>query len=634
MVIHTKEKPKLHLHESKKAEIKASNIYTVSRGPKVQETLYKVHSTKQNKKMKFRRNTTHPKKPVKTKKFKGSRKDTEYTKESKQPIKSNKRSIKLAGATGAKVITDQMEGGEEVQQAIYIAYGGSRFAMGTTSKGADLLKSKIFYEKKRRLKVVDSAKKSQSKKIAKSVTKSFAKKTVKDAAKENTKVAAKIGAQVAGTTAGTATTGVAGPIIGMAAGKVVGDKLDKMDLASYNRNRKLKFFMDKMKSQENQNDNILKVVRDLVSRQAMLVMKTITTSIVGFLLSLFLLIAIAALPVIAFVAIIYNSPFAIFFPPLEEGDTVMSVTSEYEADFNRTVTTLANEHNGCDSGEVVYVDYEGTAAVPSNYYDVIAVYMVKYGVGDTATIMNDTTKSRLRAVFDDMCTYYTSTETKTETIENEDGTTTTTATTILKVNVSLKSYQDMISEYGFSSDEVEMLEDLMNPEYLTMIGYTGVTGGGSSGGGNPVSELSASEITAIVSEISDPKAKQTVSFALSKVGYPYSQDYRDSGNYYDCSSLAYYSWKSAGVNISFGGATTAASEGQGLDAAGKTVSYDGMQPGDLIFYSYLNNGRYKNISHVAIYAGNGKVVEAANENIGVVYRDVPNPGSIVMIGRP
>lgn len=57
---------------------------------------------------------------------------------------------------------------------------------------------------------------------------------------------------------------------------------------------------------------------------------------------------------------------------------------------------------------------------------------------------------------------------------------------------------------------------------------------------------------------------------------------RDSGNYYDCSSLAYYSWKDAGVDISYGGATTAAAEAQGLDEAGKTVSFDELQPGDLM----------------------------------------------------
>ncbi len=40
------------------------------------------------------------------------------------------------------------------------------------------------------------------------------------------------------------------------------------------------------------------------------------------------------------------------------------------------------------------------------------------------------------------------------------------------------------------------------------------------------------------------------------------------------------------------------------------------------------------ISHVAVYVGNGKVVEALNESLGVVYRDVASTGKIVVIGRP
>ena len=61
----------------------------------------------------------------------------------------------------------------------------------------------------------------------------------------------------------------------------------------------------------------------------------------------------------------------------------------------------------------------------------------------------------------------------------------------------------------------------------------------------------------------------------------------------------------------------------------------GFEPrtGDLIFYSYCNNGRYMNISHVAIYVGNGKMVEAMDEDHGVVYGNYHN-GNLVMIGRP
>lgn len=45
-----------------------------------------------------------------------------------------------------------------------------------------------------------------------------------------------------------------------------------------------------------------------------------------------------------------------------------------------------------------------------------------------------------------------------------------------------------------------MLNDLMNPEDLAMIGYTRGSGGGNNGG-NPISKLSDSEIEDIVSGI-------------------------------------------------------------------------------------------------------------------------------------
>ena len=232
-----------------------------------------------------------------------------------------------------------------------------------------------------------------------------------------------------------------------------------------------------------------------------------------------------------------------------------------------------------------------------------------------------------------MCSYTTSTGTKDVEETDADGNVTTVTKSVLYVNVTLKSYRDMISVYGFNSDQVEMLEQIMSPEFMGQLGYARSGSGG--GGGSPgVSSMTEDEINAILNEITDSRQKTVCSYALHRVGFPYSQDLRDSGNYYDCSSLAYYSWKDAGVDISYGGATTAAAEAQGLDEAGKTVSFDELQPGDLIFYSFTSNGRYKNISHVAVYVGNGKVVEALNESLGVVYRDVASTGKIVVIGRP
>lgn len=60
------------------------------------------------------------------------------------------------------------------------------------------------------------------------------------------------------------------------------------------------------------------------------------------------------------------------------------------------------------------------------------------------------------------------------------------------------------------------------------------------------------------------------------------------------------------------------------------VAFEEMEPGDLIFWSFCSNGRYKNISHV----GNGKVVEVYDVGVGVIYGDISSVNSIVTICRP
>ena len=599
MVIHTKEKAEIHSHEPKKAEINGSNIYTVQRDPRIAST--KVNDNTDKKKI-YRKSTVHQAE----KKEKGLSKFKRNIRESKTSIKTKNTNLHIAGRTGALAagaVTEQVEGGQEVSQAAYLAYEASRPVTGTASRGASLFRKKAAAEAKKRIKKVEAGKK-LAKKTVKKAASNTAKTAVKETAKETAKTTAKV------------TT-----------------KTTAKDAKMANRSRKIKFFLDKMKAQENQTDSVAKLVKDLIVRKAVLWVKAAAPVIGLVLLLLVLLVAVVAVPVIAAIAILYNSPFALFLPPLESGDTVQTVTSAYVQEFNRDVNTQVNEHTGYDLGELVYVDYEGMDENPSNYYDIMAVYMVKYGVGDTATVMNDKSKGWLQTVVNDMCSYTTSNGTKDVEETDADGNVTTVTKSVLYVNVTLKSYRDMISVYGFNSDQVEMLEQIMSPEFMGQLGYAGSGSGG--GGGSPgVSSMTEEEINAVLSKITDSRLKTVCSYALHRVGYPYSQELRDSGNYYDCSSLAYYSWKDAGVDISHGGATTAAAEAQGLDEAGKTVSYDQMQPGDLIFYSFTSNGRYKNISHVAVYVGDGKVVEALNENSGVVYRDVASVGKIVVIGRP
>lgn len=156
------------------------------------------------------------------------------------------------------------------------------------------------------------------------------------------------------------------------------------------------------------------------------------------------------------------------------------------------------------------------------------------------------------------------------------------------------------------------------------------------GGGLRNTAFSDSEIDEIVEKSgADKKQEKVIRFALSKVGYPYSQDLRTSGKAYDCSSLAYYSWKEAGVDISYGTnyPPTAAEGARMLKADGKSLSTMDLQPGDLIYYGGEANGRYLGIYHVAIYVGNGKAAEALCTKYGVVYQTL-RTNNAIMVCRP
>ena len=380
MVIHTKEKAKIHAHEPKGAKIKGSNIYTVERGPKTAGA--KVTDT--DRKKSYRKSTIHQSEP----KNKGLSRFKQNLKESNTSIKTKNTNLHIAGRTGALVagaVTDQVEGGQEVSQAAYLAYEASRPVTGTASKGAALFRKKAAAEAKKRIKKVEAGKKlakKTAKKAAKDTAKTVAKETAKETAKTTAKVATKTATKAAATAAGTAVAPGVGTAIGMAAGYAAGVSIEVKDEKMTNRSRKIKFFLDKMKAQENQTDSVAKLVKDLIVRKAITWVKAAAPIIGLVLLLLVLVVAMIAVPVIAVIAILYNSPFALFLPPLESGDTVQTVTSAYVQEFNRDVNTKVNEHTGYDLGELVYVDYEGMEENPSNYYDIMAVYMVKHGVGD------------------------------------------------------------------------------------------------------------------------------------------------------------------------------------------------------------------------------------------------------------
>lgn len=609
MIIRQKQKAELHICHNNEIKTRTGNIKRTNRSPKIRSATLNVRDSSDMRLgkiiQKYRMVSTKARieKRKNTPKVRTSENDFTNAKK-KLKIKDSK--LKTASLMGANKALNHVDGGDEVRDATFTAYVAAKPIFGATKKGAKLFKEQELARKANRIKKVASGKKLNKLEVSQSANYRF-KEVAKNKKKYSELAVAKKKAK---------TKDVYHKDYKVNGNKKYSVSLrKKSDSKKSGKSGKMKFFIDKIVSHNQEKTGPLNAIKSIVANTMSAKLKSAMALAGAGLLLLTVLTSITVLPIVGLVETLYSSPFAFFLPPLEDGDTVTTVASSYMADFKREINSLVDKHEGYDSGKIVYVNYEGVSA--GNFNDIVTIYMVLYGTGDTATIMSEGAKNNLKTVFDAMCSY--STSSGTETITKDDGAVVTE--NVLYVNVSLKKYEEMMIYYAFTDDQIQMAREMMQMF-------------GSASGITPQSSMTQEQIDEIVKKITDSKQKEAVTFALTKVGYPYSQDYRDTGDYYDCSSLAYYSWKNAGVDISYNGANTAAAEAEGLDAAGRVVNYEYLQPGDLIFYSYEYNGRYKNISHVAIYVGDGYVVEAKGTDYGVTYNPVPNVGKIVMIGRP
>ena len=312
------------------------------------------------------------------------------TKAKKEAAVKKKPSLPSGTASvAARTALDEMEGGSEIHDAYMAAYTLAKPATNAVDAGRNLYRSKAAKAKQDKLRkkqsrsrikekaVKESAVKT-ARKTAQTAAKETAKETGKKAAKETSKAAAK-------TAAATAGTGAGGVLVGIAAGEAAGIAMDKRDVKNSTRNRMIKLFVAKMRQEDNQ-DNIGKALKDIVLMRFSMMAKYVVKYVGLFLLALFAIVALIALPVIAVIAVIYNSPFAIFFPSISSGETTQEVLSAYMSEFNDEVNAELNDHAGYDTSEKIYVNYEGSGT-PDNFCDILMVYMVKHGDGDTATDM-------------------------------------------------------------------------------------------------------------------------------------------------------------------------------------------------------------------------------------------------------
>ena len=143
------------------------------------------------------------------------------------------------------------------------------------------------------------------------------------------------------------------------------------------------------------------------------------------------------------------------------------------------------------------------------------------------------------------------------------------------------------------------------------------TGGGQPGYGQPLDPVGT-----------NTQGQQAVAAAESYLGVPYVWG-GASRQGVDCSGLAMLVWEAAGVDLLHGATIQ--------DQESARVSLADIEPGDLLFYHFPNDGALP-ITHVAIYIGSGPygtqtIIQAAEVGTNVAYYPMYWQG-FVSVGQP
>ena len=319
-------------------------------------------------------------------------------------------------------------------------------------------------------------------------------------------------------------------------------------------------------------------------------------------------------------------------------EAIESINAEFQGEMQSRIAEMSSQ-SGADVVEFIYEgDMEGAESSVPNWADVVGVYSIKTSMDEEnpsdITMVTPENTERLRAVFNDMNTASYRTETETETITvtdeygaivlDEDGepVTETKTTLYIYVNVSSMDYRDGAELYHFNADQIEMLNELMLPDYYPLfaelLGNT-VGDGGEYGFGPDINpDLPPNELGA-----------QIVQAAKKYIGRSYSS--------MDCSGLVRAAYRDCGLS-SINGLTSTGMAQKCRDMGVLFTDASQLQAGDLIFFAHKDasrgegyctdrrrcgSGRCKRwmqIHHVAIYINGEFLIDSTGGSNSVQIR--------------
>lgn len=173
--------------------------------------------------------------------------------------------------------------------------------------------------------------------------------------------------------------------------------------------------------------------------------------------------------VICLIGLLIASPFGIFFSGENSGTgyTMPEAVSVLNGEFAARIEQIKAE-NPYDELDM---DNAGSAAMISNWRDVLAVYAVRTTTDnaspDEVATLTEEKMEILREIFWDMnaISYH---------LETVSGGEDEGDTVILRITVTVKDHLQMADEYRFNADQRKLLEELVQPEYQEL--FAALTG--------------------------------------------------------------------------------------------------------------------------------------------------------------
>ncbi len=292
-------------------------------------------------------------------------------------------------------------------------------------------------------------------------------------------------------------------------------------------------------------------------------------------------------------------------------EAIEKINADFQADIDKRIEEIkANE--GFSEAEVIYNEGEdGDGNLENNWADVLSIYAV-ITMRDELKFMTITPENLklLKSIYYEMNrpSFYTKTAPYTE--ENDPECAIKIKLTIY-VNVKSLTYAEDAELHDFDKKQKQKLEQLMSPSYYTY--FADILGLDVYDG------MKSEDIQAIIAALPEgTKGSEIVKTALIRLGHPYSNGRRGSGNYVDCSYLTRWVYDQAGITIP----TSSVLQAQYCHKNGYMIEKKDLQPGDLIFWSLKGCTRWKGIHHVGIYLGDNKVIEASRSRGRVVIRNL------------